>query len=238
MIQRASTAEETPRPQPRLAVHRLPNGLPLRYRSPSDQYIIQESGKKVPPYLAHGDILPTDVFLDIGAQIGVITLWASTTVAQVYSYEPEAENWSILQRNAGELVNVSLHNSFVCGNSYQGDSVPFYVASRNLSAHSAYIKRGRTRVEVPVVRIGEVLQASHATVVKLDCEGAEYDIILDGLLDFPEVEVITFEAHFGRREWHTVFTKLLEILRGKGYTVLGKETSKGWPLFVHASKRL
>ena len=222
-----------------LLTHRLPCGYALVYRDVSDPYIIAESGKRLPPYFRHGDILPTDIIMDIGAQIGITALWAASLGRRVYAYEAEPANYALLEQNTRAVTPITIARGFVCGNTRSpGEDVPFYVARRNLSAHSAFIKRGRGRILVPAIPIGPLLNAQRPDVVKMDCEGAEYEILLDGLLDAAaRISVITFEAHFGRPEWHEQYQRVRHALTAQGFTVQGKERSSGWPVFCHASRR-
>jgi tRNA/tmRNA/rRNA uracil-C5-methylase (TrmA/RlmC/RlmD family) len=51
-------------------------------------------------YLQAGlSISPGDVVLDIGANIGVFTLYAAKQGAQVYAYEPMPPTYGVLQQN-------------------------------------------------------------------------------------------------------------------------------------------
>ena len=51
-------------------------------------------------YLQGGvSILPGDIVLDVGANIGVFTLFAAKQGAQVYAYEPVPPTFEVLQHN-------------------------------------------------------------------------------------------------------------------------------------------
>lgn len=217
-------------------VYNLPCGLPITYRKFSDPYIIGESGKKIPFYFKHGDISKNDTILDVGSQIGITALWASTLANKVIACECEPENLSILHYNCDKISNIEIVEAFVSGNNSL-TTVDFYVAPRNLSAHSAYIKRGRTKITVNTIPISELCIKYKPQVVKMDCEGAEYELLKGGLLDYMP-EVITFEAHFSKHEWHQDYADVINVLKNLGYTVIAKDGSTGWPLFVHASMRL
>jgi FkbM family methyltransferase len=43
--------------------------------------------------------LPTDIFFDVGANIGVYTLFAARRCRQVFAFEPEASNYKVLNQN-------------------------------------------------------------------------------------------------------------------------------------------
>jgi FkbM family methyltransferase len=65
-------------------------------------------------YLQEGiSISPGDVVIDVGANIGVFTLYAAERGAHVYSYEPVAPTYAVLTQNVeshGLLDKVRTHN--------------------------------------------------------------------------------------------------------------------------------
>src|SRR5690349_18823938 len=43
---------------------------------------------------------PDDVFVDVGANVGMYSIWAAKTrKTRVFAFEPEAQNYSLLNRN-------------------------------------------------------------------------------------------------------------------------------------------
>jgi FkbM family methyltransferase len=43
---------------------------------------------------------PTDIFVDVGANVGMYTIWAAVTKGtRVFAFEPEAQNYAVLNRN-------------------------------------------------------------------------------------------------------------------------------------------
>lgn len=133
------------------------------------------------------------VFLDIGANIGFYTLFASRRVGptgRVFSFEPDPMTFESLERSVAlnrytwtRCVNVALSN--------RSGEIPFYTVSDG-SAHSLVpeIERRADRysgkVPVRVARLDDlvregVLDAPRIDLVKIDVEGEE-ERTVEGML--------------------------------------------------------
>lgn len=88
------------------------------------------------------------------------------------------------------------------------------------------------RIRVKMRSLGQFLQDNHierVDLLKLDCEGAEYDILF-GLQeeDFARIPRIAMETHVTEK---FRMEDMLDFLRGKGYIVTaadGTTTGKVW----------
>ncbi len=193
------------------------NGIPLYYRpGTTDRGCIYEillrPAHKVEYQLPSG-LKPT-VILDIGGNIGIAAVFLATRYphAKVYTFEPVAENFAILQKNTATLPNV---RAFPFGLGVQTGGFDIYASEdpRNLGGFSLYerasegINAGidtsrRTRVEIR--RSADVLAENaiaQVDLIKVDTEGAEYDALMsigDAMLS--RVQWIMGELH-GRRDF-------------------------------------
>jgi FkbM family methyltransferase len=118
-----------------------------------------------------------DVVVDIGANIGIVTLFAALrTKKSVHAFEPSSENCEFLNRNilANGLRNVVVHNVAVGDETekltrlYIGDSV----------GHSLLHDECRTEkyIEVPTVTLQDIMDnvvIGEIGFLKIDCEGCE-----------------------------------------------------------------
>lgn len=122
-----------------------------------------------------------DRVIDIGANVGIYSLWAERRGATVVAaYEPAPEAFSALARNVAKRAVVPVHAAVV------GDAQARWVdlfLHRERSTRNTivgYEIGSRTpltqRITVPAVPIDEVL-AQQCDLLKIDCEGAEFDII-------------------------------------------------------------
>jgi FkbM family methyltransferase len=138
-------------------------------------------------YLGAGQRLATgDSVIDVGANIGCFTLFASQTVGpsgRVFSIEPDAETFGHLERNiqANRLGNVTALRAALarspgsvqmqsCGNSLFSSLYAEVDGRRN---------EGQVQ-EVPAVTIEQILDQAamqQCDFLKLDCEGAEHEAV-------------------------------------------------------------
>lgn len=145
----------------------------------------------------------TDVLLDVGAHIGIYSAWAAPLVKRVIAVEPEATNIKLLQHNLHTLKNVTILPLALIGANDERKVVTFFVQGANTVGHSIHHFRGRGSVEVTARSATQLMLKEKVTVIKLDCEGAEYPIILDAPFP-PLVRAVVMEMHFGKqsfRDW-------------------------------------
>tara|TARA_B110000438_G_scaffold303743_1_gene366929 strand:- start:4106 stop:4891 length:786 start_codon:yes stop_codon:yes gene_type:complete len=151
-------------------------------------------------YNKHGfKISKNDVIIDIGSHIGMFSVYASQycTNGKILSYEPSAENFKLLQDNISQnnLKNIT-PNNFVISNS--NDYVNFYINSDN-TAHSIHDFTPNS-IQVKSITLQTIFDSNKLDIcnyLKLDCEGAEYEII-DSLPNeyFKKIKQIYIEYHF------------------------------------------
>ena len=119
------------------------------------------------------------IVLDIGGHIGIFAEYAYLRGARrVFSVEPEPVNWSIHWRNMLDRPQHILLNA-AC----TGDDRP--VRELNINTGSSRAKHSLlpvfepsaepTRAQVAAVRFDSLLTFANPEVLKVDCEGAEYE---------------------------------------------------------------
>lgn len=123
---------------------------------------------------------PAGTVIDIGANIGAFTLQAvARSGVHVHAYEPHPRTAAVLRRNIvenGFASRVSIHEEAVG----RGSGSLVLQASGPSLTSSAYTCPEPPGVAVPCVGFDAVIERAGAiSVVKIDAEGAEADI-LDG----------------------------------------------------------
>jgi FkbM family methyltransferase len=123
-----------------------------------------------------------DIVVDIGGNIGAFATYAAAVcrASRVLVFEPFPENFSMLTRNVGEnkLQTVTCVNEAVGG---ARGRMRFLVHATNAGMHHL-VTRGEsgTVIEVQCCTLADVFERFGLDVIdylKMDCEGAEYDIL-------------------------------------------------------------
>jgi len=153
------------------------------------------------------------VVIDVGMNVGVASLYFAglKNVTKVYSYEPFPETYNRALNNFN--LNPSLKNKIVPHNAGVGGAdaildIPMIKGeSAVLSTSDFFIQQMDTdqskKITVGITDIKKILpqiidkHPGESILLKLDCEGAEYDIIdqLDKTNQLGKINVIVIEWH-------------------------------------------
>jgi FkbM family methyltransferase len=132
---------------------------------------------------AHPGLMPErgERVVDIGANIGVYSLWAARRGARVTAYEPAPSTFLDLVANVSRASHITPVQAAVVGATPPGQSVTLFLHDERSTRNTLLgreIGTGDTlgrSVEVPAVGIADVL-AEECDLLKVDCEGGEFDI--------------------------------------------------------------
>lgn len=141
--------------------------------------------------------------VDIGANIGVFSLYAAHQgAARVIACEPGHDTSELLKKNieANSLGSViTLVKEAVTSDA--GQIVKFPVAANANSSIAVDDSQGQTE-DVRTTTLNEIVerfQLDSVSVLKMDCEGSEYPILLDTPnLNLAPVQAIRMEYHQGQ----------------------------------------
>lgn len=129
---------------------------------------------------------PDSVFVDVGANIGYYTLIAASIIGEqgrVFSFEPDPENFSLLQRNV-EHNRVSPVHAVDAALSDEDCSGKLYLNDNNFGDHQVYDDgSGRPSRSIRLLQGERYLSPKTGAIdlLKVDTQGAEYHVI-KGLL--------------------------------------------------------
>ena len=126
---------------------------------------------------------PTDIVVDIGANVGNFALFAARqTNGKVYAFEPVPKNFQLLQTNINlnSATNIAPLEMAVADK----DATIEMTVSNVETAHSLYLKNFKSENTIPVKTIAlesfmAQYQIPRIDFLKIDSEGAEYDTILN-----------------------------------------------------------
>jgi FkbM family methyltransferase len=112
--------------------------------------------------------------LDLGANIGIASLWMHTEFPQaiIHSYEPDPEVFKVLKKNMDRILSAKAYNVAVADHI---GTLEFYSSERSFSSSiysvpsSKKIKVATTTIDQAVLHIGGAVD-----ILKIDIEGAEF----------------------------------------------------------------
>lgn len=185
-----------------------------------------------------------DVWLDAGGHIGLFATRMLTqfpNIKRVISYEPFRNNIEFAELNltangVGERCDM-VEAALVADDQ---KTVDFYLAWDS-GKHSLLEIRGRNVCTVPCKNFNEALEG--VTAIKMDIEGAEYDLI-KSVNDWSNIRVALIEYHFHYRHLSEgrveKFNEIMDIFKANFddvYVSPGVEHTKNWITHFAAVKR-
>lgn len=175
------------------------------------------------------------IIIDIGCNIGLATLFFSSneTVKKVYSFEPVKETYNLAKRNF--LLNQEINSkiasfNFGLGKANRKDFFLFdntikgNTGIRGNKSFSYNISQSKKQIEVEIKDVSKIFMSiceekeQENFIVKMDCEGAEYEIMqrLDDTNLLSKVKIFMIE-------WHDEEPKILEdILIRNNFVVFSR----------------
>jgi FkbM family methyltransferase len=126
----------------------------------------------------------SDTIIDIGGNIGAFALAASkkAPLGRVFTFEPSADSYGLLIQNVNQngIKNVVATHAAVAG---MDGTLMLHVDSNHTGRTSidvAHAGNGAVQEAVPALSLRSILdkhRIDRCDLLKLDCEGAEYDIL-------------------------------------------------------------
>ena len=176
---------------------------------------------------------PGMVVLDIGAHIGYYTRLAARLVGkggQVHAFEPDDENFALLEKNTSKYDNVILHKMAV---GEKDGYIDFYHVENSTGCHTTVRPSGHYQEKrVTVTTIDSLVDKSIVGTVdfiKLDVEGGEWAAVngMKKLLSSSKdvrLVVEVDEDDLG----HAGYTceRFIGLLESFGFAIVGKTGSK------------
>jgi len=163
-----------------------------------------------------------DTVIDIGAHIGVFSIYACelSETGKVYAFEPFIENFKRLEnhKNINHKENLAIYNLGV--SSITGVQTLHLSPDNNTGGHSLHLKTESDKtIDIETIRLNDFCEKENITQIdflKLDCEGAEYEILLSDESILNKVKKIIMECH--PHKDHTV-DEMMSLLKKNQFNV-------------------
>lgn len=139
-----------------------------------------------------------DVVIDIGAHIGLFTVYASQFCnrGKIISFEPIKENYDLLLENIkiNNLKNVTTFNLAISKNT---EMLTLYI-NDDQAGHSKFSKTSQSVIvkSISLKKIFDENCIDYCNFLKIDCEGSEYEIINELPSDYlSKIDKMIIEYH-------------------------------------------
>lgn len=139
---------------------------------------------------------PDDRVLEIGGGLGLIALLAGRIVGDdnVAIYEANPRLIETIEANFARNGRIApVHNAAVVGHAVNGSAATFHL-HRDFWASSLVDKPGMVEsIEVPTISLSDLIARHRPSVLIMDVEGAEYDMLLP--TDLSSIDRLCLEVH-------------------------------------------
>ena len=171
--------------------------------------------------IENSQIAENDTIIDIGAHIGLFSLLVSQfcKTGKIFSFEPINDNFNLLISNLklNHAENIRPFNLAVSKNT---PSVNLFLNS-DQSAHSIFSSDSEsiTVESISLQKIFDENKISSCKLLKLDCEGAEYEIIDSLPLEyFNKIQNMAIEYHAADSK-PELAEDLMSKIKNAGFTI-------------------
>jgi FkbM family methyltransferase len=183
---------------------------------------------------------PGDTFIDVGANIGLMSLFASKVVGDggsAWSFEGHPDTFKILERNAEENEIQNCH-LFLCGIGEVESEMDLYLDPTDNRGASSAVRKNETTlpVKMKILPLDSIVEqhSLSPTMIKIDVEGMELEVI-KGARQTIEKHRPFLIVEFGQntqvlKEKNSELYTLLTQFKGYRFYRLksSKERTSGW----------
>ena len=199
----------------KIVVFETKTGLKIKIRVKSTDLMALTNVWMINEYDVDGfEINSSDIIIDVGAHIGLFSLLVSQfcKTGKIFSFEPIRENFDLLVSNLA-LNHIENVFPFNVGVSKKSGKLNLFL-NNDQSAHSIFPK-GSESITVEATSLQKIFdekQISSCKLLKLDCEGAEYDIIDSLPIEYlDKIQNMAIEYHLADTKPELIKNLILKI---------------------------
>ncbi|NWK06332.1 FkbM family methyltransferase [Marine Group I thaumarchaeote] len=199
----------------KIVVFETKTGLKIKIRVKSTDLMALTNVWMINEYDVDGfEINSSDIIIDVGAHIGLFSLLVSQfcKTGKIFSFEPIRENFDLLVSNLA-LNHIENVFPFNVGVSKKSGKLNLFL-NNDQSAHSIFPK-GSESITVEAISLQKIFdekQISSCKLLKLDCEGAEYDIIDSLPVEYlDKIQNMAIEYHLADTKPELIKNLILKI---------------------------
>lgn len=155
------------------------------------------------------------LIIDCGTNMGLSLLFFSVNYpnAQIYGFEPDKFILPYLKRNiqTQQMNNVQLHEKAVWNSNTILDFYTDKGMGGRIDSYSNQIP-----IKIEAIRLKEFIGTNHVDFLKIDIEGAEYDVMIDCEPILNQIDNIFIEYHCAINKEQKL-SEILAILKKNGF---------------------
>lgn len=170
----------------------------------NDEVLVRDNIMTDKPEYPFPKSLKPVIIWDIGANIGVVTVRLANLYpeAQIFAFEPQRENYNILSKNISGYHNITAIQ--VALSNTDGEMKLYHSDCETNKGGFSIQEEGcdTSKFEMVTVMSTRKAVSSFAApdLIKIDCEGAEYDILSEFRGHLKRIDYIVGELH-GKDDW-------------------------------------
>ena len=180
-------------------------------------------------YLQNFGLKSNCTIIDIGSHVGMFSILCSQKFpnSKIFTFEPDKDNFKnqIKHMKMNKIKNVFSNN---CAVSNITGEQEFFINDSDFAGHSL-IKKSNKSVKIKSIKLEDILQENKikkCDLIKIDCEGAEYDIVMDMTeKDLNKIENFCIEYENLNNVKYTI-KDLVEKLQSNNFIVQLKKISE------------
>ncbi len=170
---------------------------------------------------------PNPIILDCGANIGLATIYLKQRYpdAKIIAFEPDENNFKLLEKNINQhqWSNIEIRKEAI----WKDDCILKFTCDGSLGSKINSESKSANEIEVKAIRLKNLLN-NPIDFLKIDIEGAEYEVLKDCSESLDKIDNLFIEFHGNFNKIHELNT-IFEIIKNAGFAYYIKEASNVYP---------
>lgn len=140
------------------------------------------------------------IAVDIGANVGAFSIYASPYFNKIYAFEAAHNTYQVAKENMSHLNNIELFN--LAAAATDEEVLQLASHSSNLSGDTSIFNVSQARTNeveecktISLEGVYKKIGLNYIDYLKVDCEGSEYDFLMDK--DLSAINYLVMEIHPG-----------------------------------------
>jgi FkbM family methyltransferase len=165
--------------------------------------------------------------IDCGANIGLSVIYLKTQYpqARIIAFEPDPVNFKFLEKNirSSKFTDVELRNEAI----WKDNSTLEFVSDGTLGSKLVADADNSNIIKVKATRLKDLLDQK-VDFLKMDIEGAEYEVLKDCGKSLKNIDHLFIEFHGFFTKMYEL-TDILQLVQSNGFSYYIKEASNVYP---------